>query len=140
MAFMNVSPSGHFIHKALMPEIKGFQLALPPQNFRVAGIAFFVFCQYAPYGVELSVLSEQVAAAELLWRYIPDSHRRDITFSDVVPQHELCGMGVEIMLPRKISLVVFPDIVLDQGNGDYQGYEPFVIIFYHPKQFLLFAG
>lgn len=71
---MNVSPFSHFTHKALMPDIKGFQLALPPQNFWVAGIAFFVFRQYAPYGVELTVLAKQMAAAELLRRYIPDSH------------------------------------------------------------------
>ncbi len=64
--------------EALMPEIKGLQPALPPQDFGVAGIAFFVFCEYAPYGVELTVFAEQMAAAELLWRYIPDPHLRDL--------------------------------------------------------------
>lgn len=71
---MHISPSAHFSHKPFMPEIQSLQPPYPPQRLRVSGIAFFVLRQYVPYGVELSVLAKQVAAAELRRRYIPYPH------------------------------------------------------------------
>lgn len=38
--------------------------------------------------------------------------------SGVVPQHELNGMGVEIMLLPEIRLIEFPHIMSDKDDGD----------------------
>ena len=73
-AIMPISPFAHFGDKSSMPEIKGFQMPPPSQHFRVKGIAFFVFRQYALYCMKLPVFSQQMAAAQPLCRYVPYSH------------------------------------------------------------------
>ncbi len=121
-----------------MPAIEGIQLAFPSQNLRVPCIAFFVFCKYAPYGVELSVLSQEVAAAQFCRRYIPDSHRSILNLSDMIPQHKLNRMRIEVMLPCEIMFIIFPHIMFEQRDRDYQRNKTFIIIFNNFNQFLFF--
>ncbi len=66
-AFMKISSSRHLPDQSIMPEIKGFQPSLPPQDLGVAGIALLVLREDAPYGVEFAVLTEQVIPAQQTW-------------------------------------------------------------------------
>ena len=58
----------------------------------------------------------------------------------MVSQHKFKRMRVQVVLSFQVRLIVFPHVVVEDCDGDYEGDESFVIAFYDLQQFLLLIG
>jgi len=57
-----------------MPQVKGFQSALPPECFWMLGEALFVLSEDVPESMEFTVFAEEMLPAEFVGRNVPNSH------------------------------------------------------------------
>ena len=58
----------------------------------------------------------------------------------MISQHELKGMGVQIVLAFEVGLGIFADVVIDKGHGHHERDEVFVIVFDDFKELGFFIG
>ena len=76
---MLISALCHFVDKGFMPQVKSFQLSLPAKCFGMVSICLFAIDDYGPESMQFSVFPQKMLPAHILRRYVPDSHKINLS-------------------------------------------------------------
>ncbi len=76
-ALVAVTAPGHFLHLSFMTTVKCSQSSFPTQGLGVMGVAFLIFSENRPNGMELTVFPQEMGTAKFLRWNVPDAQDLD---------------------------------------------------------------